>query len=106
MTDLNTTNEAAVRAWCDANGMVLVSRPFWVAAANAIRKASGHAIANEPELSDAEAWNYVRSRVTAEIADQLESLAGQDPECVERLRTAATAVRVGIPMTPGHVESG
>jgi len=39
-----------------------VSRPFWVAAANAIRRAAGHATAEEPAMTDAEAWDYIRRR--------------------------------------------
>ena len=54
--------EATVREWCAANNMVLVSRTFWVAAANALRKAAGHALADEPGMTDAEAWEYVRER--------------------------------------------
>ncbi|HEX2636038.1 MAG TPA: hypothetical protein VHL81_02865 [Gemmatimonadales bacterium] len=51
--------EHNVREWAAANGMVLVSRRFWVAAANAIRVASGHATAEEPAMTDAEAWRYI-----------------------------------------------
>ena len=61
MTEGGITEEA-VRAWCAANNMVLVSRPFWVAAANAIRRAAGHATAEEPAMTDAEAWGYIRRR--------------------------------------------
>jgi hypothetical protein len=55
--------EATVREWCAANNMVLVSRPFWVAAANAIRKSAGHSTADEPGMTDAEAWEYVRRKI-------------------------------------------
>ena len=55
--------EAAARDWCAAHDMVLVSRLFWVAAANAVRKAAGHVTADEPAMSDSEAWEYVRRRI-------------------------------------------
>jgi hypothetical protein len=58
MTDDGLT-EQRLREWAAANGMVLVSRRFWVAAANAIRVASGHATAEEPAMTDAEAWRYI-----------------------------------------------
>ncbi len=48
---------------------VTVSRLFWVAAANALRKVSGHATSDEPQMTDEEAWQYViqvaRSQGTA-----------------------------------------
>jgi hypothetical protein len=56
-------SESTVREWCAANNMVLVSRPFWVAAANAIRKAAGHVTADEPGMTDAEAWDYICRRI-------------------------------------------
>jgi len=61
MTDQGHT-EHSVRAWAAANDMVLVSRRFWVAAANAIRSASGHATVEEPAMTDAEAWEYISGR--------------------------------------------
>jgi hypothetical protein len=61
MTDQGLT-EQRVREWAAANGMVLVSRRFWVAAANAIRSASGHATAEEPAMTDVEAWEYISGR--------------------------------------------
>jgi hypothetical protein len=61
MTDQGLT-EQSVREWATANGMVVVSRRFWVAAANAIRSASGHATAEEPAMTDAEAWEYISGR--------------------------------------------
>jgi hypothetical protein len=64
MTDQSVTEER-VREWATANGMVLVSRRFWVAAANAIRAASGHGTAEEPAMTDAEAWEYIRGRGAA-----------------------------------------
>ena len=61
MTDQGLT-EQSVREWATANGMVVVSRRFWVAAANAIRSASGHATVEEPAMTDAEAWEYISGR--------------------------------------------
>jgi hypothetical protein len=61
MTDQSLT-EQRVREWAAANGMVLVSRRFWVAAANAIRSASGHATTEEPAMTDVEAWEYISGR--------------------------------------------
>lgn len=62
MTEGGITEET-VRAWCEAHNMVLVSRPFWVAAANAIRRSAGHVTADEPAMTDAEAWDYIRRRI-------------------------------------------
>jgi hypothetical protein len=47
MTDLNTTNEAAVRAWCDANGMVLVSGP----SGSQLRMQSGRRVGTRSQTS-------------------------------------------------------
>jgi hypothetical protein len=38
---------------------VVVSRQFWVAAANAIRKLAGHVTSDEESLSNEQAWQYV-----------------------------------------------
>jgi hypothetical protein len=38
---------------------VVVSRQFWVAAANAIRKQAGHVTSDEESLSTEQAWEYV-----------------------------------------------
>jgi len=38
---------------------VVVSRQFWVAAANAIRRQTGHVTSDEESLSNDEAWQYV-----------------------------------------------
>jgi hypothetical protein len=62
MSEGNLTEER-VREWCDANKMVLVSRQFWVAAANAIRRSAGHVTADEPAMTDAEAWEYICGRI-------------------------------------------
>lgn len=38
---------------------VVVSRLFWVAAANALRRQVGHVTSNEESLTDEQAWQYV-----------------------------------------------
>jgi hypothetical protein len=38
---------------------VVVSRQFWVAAANAIRRQAGHMTSDEESLSNEQAWQYV-----------------------------------------------
>ena len=68
-----TVTEGEVRNWCQANRMVLVSRKFWMAAANSIRRVADHATSDEPGLADAEAWKQVRQRAPTEIAALLEA---------------------------------
>lgn len=38
---------------------VVVSRLFWVAAANAIRRQAGHMISTEESMTDEQAWQYL-----------------------------------------------
>lgn len=104
MNPSGTVTETDVRDWCQANGMVLVSRQFWVAAANAIRRVAGHVTAMSGGLTDAEAWDYVRQRAANEIADLLQAWAANDERFGGPLRSAATAVRTGVHMTRGYVE--
>jgi hypothetical protein len=39
--------------------MVSVSRLFWVAAANALRRQAGVRTSEEPQMTDAEAWQFI-----------------------------------------------
>lgn len=48
---------------------VTVSRLFWVAAANALRKQAGHATSDEPQMTDEEAWRYVLRVARGEVSD-------------------------------------
>ena len=38
---------------------VVVSRLFWVAAANALRRQAGHMTSDEESLTNEQAWQYV-----------------------------------------------